>query len=353
MSEDDHPERAGFNAVLFPHSGLSEEGLGRILSFFENLTLFLPWHMDPPGIEGEETDPVQVVNPPEHMKPVTGFKGLLSEYRNWTTHNDLKGYTPLLRASLRDPQGEPTTQAIREALRPGERGKVSREPDDFTRWHLMLHLNRLMEEQEEEASSVLTALREGGSPLRGVVEEETEGGLFDDLPPFDSGPLTEPYDLEQVCEAWFGLFGETLREQDHLVTLNRHLLGHLSGTWEERYGAESLKGCMVTWLWPDLSGIGLAALAQERSRLFLDGRAGEVRSALQDFRKVPGEGLSRLKTTSRGLDRSWVHRYSPRILRFSVRYFPRFPEESLDRKGKALENVRDRVIIHVGEDSYR
>jgi hypothetical protein len=70
-----------------------------------------------------------------------------------------------------------------------------------------------MEEQEEEASRVLTALRDGSSPLRGVLEEETEEGLFDDLPPFESSPLAGPQDLERVCKAWFGLLGGRSRSR--------------------------------------------------------------------------------------------------------------------------------------------
>lgn len=144
---------------------------------------------------------------------MAGFKGLLSEYKSWMTQNYLKGYTPFLRARLAGRQEEPTTQEIREALRPRQRETYPSGADDFTKWDLVLHLNRLMEEQEEEASRVLTALRDGSSPLRGVLEEETEEGLFDDLPPFESSPLAGPQDLERVCKAWFGLLGGRSRSK--------------------------------------------------------------------------------------------------------------------------------------------
>ncbi|MEW6668101.1 MAG: hypothetical protein AB1512_23050 [Thermodesulfobacteriota bacterium] len=357
MPENDHPEKAGLHAVLFPHSGLSEEGLGRILSFFEHLTLFLPWHMEEPEIEGGGMGCLKVVRPPEAMKPVTGFRGLLSEYRRWMADNDLRGYTPLLRASLGGGrQAEPTTQEIREALRPGPGGNPTRAPDEFTRWHLVLHLYRLMEEQEEEASRVLAALRERSSPLRGVIEEEAEEGLFDDLPPFEPNRIEEPQELERVCEAWFGLFAGMLLERDLLVTRNRRLFAYLSGSWQERYGAEGLDAHPVSWLWPDLFGIGIEALGRERSRVFQDECARELRRAFKEFRKGPGGGFSGLRRASGRLDRSWVHRYSPRVLRVSMIHFPRLPEGSLYPKAKALGNVLDRPIIHVegapgGEDA--
>ena len=349
MSENDHTELPGLRAVLFPHSGLSEEGSGRILSFFETLTLFLPWYMEPPETGCGEAGIVRAVNPPEHLKPVAGFRGLLSEYKSWMTHNYLKGYTPLLRASLAGRQEEPTAQEIREALRPGETAEPIHGPDDFTRWHLVLHLNRSMEEQQEEASGILTALREGSSPLRGVVEEETEEGLFDDLPPFESTSLAGPQDLERVCEAWFGLFGAALGKQDFLVTLNRHLLAHLSDRWEERYGEGCLSKYSATWLWPDLSGIGVEALARERSRIFQDGMAGDLKNALLDFPKDPGEGFSRLKVASAGLDRSWVQQFYPKALRLSMTHFPRISKETPDPKDKTLANIQDRAIVLIEE----
>lgn len=349
MAKDDPKAHAGLSAALFPHSGLSDEGLGRILSFFERLTLFVPWHMRGPVIQGAEGAFLRVSHPPESMTPVADFRSLLSEYGNWMTFHDLKGYTPLLRANLAKPPEEPTTQAIRGELRTRERGEASRDQDPFTGWHLLLHLNRQMEEREEEASGVLRALRLGGSPLREAVGEETVGGLFDDLPPFDANPLQEPHALGRVCEAWFGLFGGSLRKEDLLLTRNPHLLTHLSELWEEYRGEEHGREHSVVWLWPDLSGIDPGGPAPERKRVFQDERAGALKDALRDFQRDPGQGLSGLQKASGGLDRAWVQRYSPRILRFSTRHFPRRPEGSPEPEGKTLASVLDRVIIHVEE----
>jgi hypothetical protein len=351
MSENDHPERPGLRAVLFPHSGLSEEGARRILSFFETLILFLPWYMEPPEIAQGKAGVARAVYPPEHLKPIPGFKGLLSECKSWMTHNYLKGYTPLLRARLAGRQDEPTTQEIREALRPGEKGEPIQGPDEFTKWHLVLHLNRSMEEQEEEATGILSALRQGNSPLKGVVEEEAVEGLFDDLPPSEPSPLAGPQDLEPVCEAWFGLFGGALGKQDPLVTLNSRLLPYLSDRWEERYGEGCLNKYSATWLWPDLSGIGLDALARERRRVFQDEKAGALICALRDIPKDPVEGHSRLKAASAGLCGSWVQQFSPRVLRLTMTCFPCISEENPDPKGRTLANIQDRAIVLVEQVS--
>jgi hypothetical protein len=276
---------------------------------------------------------------------------LLSECKSWMTHNYLKGYTPLLRARLADRPDEPTTQEIREALRPQDAGRPSPDQDEFTKWHLVLHLNRSMEEQEEEATGILSALRQGNSPLKGVVEEEAGEGLFDDLPPSEPSPLAEPQDLERVSEAWFRLFGGALGKQDPLVTLNRHLLAHLSDRWEQRYGEGCLNKYSATWLWPDLSGIGLDALARERSRVFQDGRAGDLKSALRDFRKDAVEGFSKLRESCAGLTRSWVQESSPRVLRLTMTCFPCISEENPDPKGRTLANIQDRAIVLVEQVS--
>jgi hypothetical protein len=73
----------------------------------------------------------------------------------------------------------------------------------------------------------------------------------------------------------------------------------------------------------------------------------DLQRALLDFQKEPGEDFSRLKGASARLDRSWVQRYSPRALRFSLRSFPGFSGEFPDLKAKALEKIRDRTILFV------
>ncbi|MCJ7594289.1 MAG: hypothetical protein MUO52_05905, partial [Desulfobacterales bacterium] len=224
-------------AIVFPYSSLPEKGIKRILSFFGPLTIFRPWFLDrpPSALEGGESGLVRVLRPPADLKPKGDFKALLSGYKGWMNASPDKSTIAFLKAGGGRADPEDTTWEIRGALRQkGDAGKPPEE-DPSLKWHLLLHLAQEVEDGRRDADQVLEALREKGSPLRGAVEEEDLQGLFTDLPEIDADLVLGDSLLGQVYEAWFSLFKGHLKGHDLLVTMDHHIMEHVSDLWEE-YG---------------------------------------------------------------------------------------------------------------------
>ena len=160
-------------AILFPHAYLPESRVKKILSFFGPLTVFQPWFMERPilGSEANEARAVQVLRPPENLKPEKGFGTRLSEYRHWIEQNSDRGYTEFLQVSQEKDLTENTTWEIRQMIRRGGRQTSAPQEDPALKWHLILHLAQDVEDQKREADKALKALKEKDVPLKGIVEE--------------------------------------------------------------------------------------------------------------------------------------------------------------------------------------
>ena len=215
-------------AILFPHVYLPELTVKKILSFFGPLTICQPWFMDRPifGSGASEGNAVQVLHPPENMKPEKGFVTRLSEYRQWIEQNSDRGYTEFLQVSQDDDLTENTTWEIRQMIRRGGKQTSVPQEDPALKWHLILHLAQDVEDQRLEADKALKALKEKDVPLKGIVEEsEDMESLLGDLSPFESEPMGNEHRLRQILEAWGALFGGYLKENDLLVTSSRQFMG--------------------------------------------------------------------------------------------------------------------------------
>ncbi|MCJ7683874.1 MAG: hypothetical protein MUO68_06225 [Desulfobacteraceae bacterium] len=200
-------------AILFPHSYLPGFTRDRILSSFGSITVCQPWYMESAAGTESNDDRITIVHPPENLKPPEDPRKLLSEYRLWMSQN--QGYTPLPAVG-----GEDTTWEIRHALR--QTGKEVREPveEQGLKWHLVLHLERELEENRTSADEMLLRVKAERSPLAEALEEANPShGLFDDL------PLSNPHlsigerHLSPVLDAWFGLFGHSLPDGGSLLTI--------------------------------------------------------------------------------------------------------------------------------------
>ena len=336
-------------AVVFLHSSLPEGSVKRILSFFSPVTIFQPWLMECPNFLGEYQDHglVGVLNPPAALKPVAEFKALLSEYKNWMTCHQDKGYTTFLRAYLKWGTAEEATWEIRGALRRGDKQGAS--PDDPTKWHVVLHLAGEIEEQQEDADRMLAALKLKRSPLRGIIEEEDVEGLFDDLPRFESGPLIDEYRLERVLEAWFGLFGGYLRGNEFLLTWNEHVVEYVSMLWEEYQHEEKSRPRAVHFTWPDLSQQSPNDLLEKKAQLFEDGRARELRNVLGNLWQDPDGSLLKLTEISRDLETSWPWDHSKGKLNLDMRFFPPSSAIAPIHKGRLLNHLSGKMIVLVTE----
>lgn len=226
MTTGDSQEMKNRSAILFPHSYLPSAVRKRILSSFAALTICQPWYMG--GGEDAETRDgrIHIVHPSEDLRPPKNFMKLLAEYRLWMSQN--RGYTPLPLGT-----GEGATWEIRHALR--HTGKDVREPveEQPLKWHLILHLERELEENRASADEMLLRVKTERSPLAEALGETPPShGLLDDLPVSDSYPSMEERHLKQVLSAWFGLFGPSVAADGILVTMAPEVLGYAEELFE-------------------------------------------------------------------------------------------------------------------------
>jgi hypothetical protein len=231
----------GLPITLFPHSHLGEQDLKNVLPLFSPLSIFQPWFATPPDFisQKEYQDEVRILNPPSHMKPEQDFKGLLSEYKTWIDHHRDSSLAAFMKASQMTGPAEESSWEILKTLRDsdsaqGGSDKPTQEQDEprYLKWHLILHLAMDMEQERQEADRILKGLKEGKSPIEDLLGEEVVKNPLRDLSQFDSDPGAVSYPLAQVFDAWFGLFGEQLKEGDLLLTMSRQVLDYASETWD-------------------------------------------------------------------------------------------------------------------------
>ncbi len=163
---------------------------------------------------------ITIVRPPEGLKPPEDFRKFLSEYRLWMSQN--QGYTPL------PPRGgEDSTWEIRHALR--QTGKEVRAPveEQALKWHLVLQLERELEEDRTSADEMLIQMKAKRSPLEDALGEASPSqGFLEDLPLSDPHSSIDERHLRIVLGAWFGLFGSSLPDGGSLLTIAPNVLDY-------------------------------------------------------------------------------------------------------------------------------
>jgi len=163
---------------------------------------------------------ITILRPPEDLKPPQDLRKRLSEYRLWMSQN--QGYTPLLTGG-----GEDATWEIRHSLRQTEKEVHEPVEEQALKGHLILHLERELEEDRTSADEMLLRVKAEKSPLAEALgEAHPSYGLFDDLPLSDSRPSIGKRHLRQVLGAWFGLFGGSLPDGGSLLTIAPDVLSY-------------------------------------------------------------------------------------------------------------------------------
>ncbi len=301
-------------AIICPHSSVPEKKLKAILSFFGSVKIGWPWFTDHP-VPLPDSGAVQLLYPPENLKPSGDFRRLLAEYRGWVRTNHDKGFDAFLAFKERELHSEEATWEIRGELRHKERQSQEARRQHTLKWHLFLHLAQEIEEGGREAEELLRTLKKQDSPLKGAIEEEEEPpGPLADLPGFDASPILTEAGMNQVLEAWFSLFEEHLRGEGVLLALSLPIFQHLCEAWEEWGGGTA--SADMEFRVPDFSRFDLTVAMKERDR-FLDSKEGVVlRRAVLNFLEG-NSGLSREKVDAIDLQGLTCERISIRLRHFS------------------------------------
>jgi len=194
-----------------------------------------PWFMEEPlpVLKRDEVSFIDVLLPPVRLKPKEGFKGLLSEYLLWIRQNQDRGYAAFLSATQKTALSEDTQWEIRQMMHQmGEAPPASQE-NHALKWHLILHLARAFEENLMAADDILKQVKQQKSPLEEALGEEIQlHNMLEYLPPTDL--FVDEHHLQQVFEAWFGLFGEILPDHGILITLNRHVINYVKKIFDDK-----------------------------------------------------------------------------------------------------------------------
>jgi hypothetical protein len=220
------------SAVIFPDSSVPEKTLKVLASLFGSVKVCRPWFMEKPTLP-LQGGAVQVLYPPDGLKPSGDFQKLLAEYRGWIRTSHDKGFDAFLAFKELTWRGEQATWEIRAELRRKEEQGQEERQRHALKWNLLLHLAHEIREEGKEAEELLTTLKGKGSPLKGVIEGEDVPGPLSDLPEGESSPLVSEAGMSQVLEAWFSLFEEHLRGDAVLLTLSPEVFQFLCDTWEE------------------------------------------------------------------------------------------------------------------------
>lgn len=216
-------------AILFPHSYVKDAGAIKILAPFEGLTICQPWFVKTsvPPAELEEGSFVHILRPPVNLEPRGGFMALLSEYKLWIRQNYDKGYATSFNVTQEMRPAESTPWEVRQMIRPVKEDPSATLQERSLKWHLILHLDRELEENRAEAEEMLKRVRLKKSPLEEALGDSTLlHGLFDDLPESEMYAFISGHHLRHVFEAWTGLFGEYLPSHGPLITFDRNVMDY-------------------------------------------------------------------------------------------------------------------------------
>jgi hypothetical protein len=237
MTTGDTEKMKTDSVFLFPHSRLPLAAKDEILSSFQTLIVCRPWYMEAAGDAEDDHGRTRIIYPPEDLKPPKDFMKLLAEYRVWMSQN--RGYTPPPVGA-----GEDATWEIRHILRHTGKDVSAQVEEQALKWHLILHLERELEESRTSADEMLLQVKAEKSPLAEALGEATvPNGFFDDLALSDSPSSIEERHLKQVLGAWFGLFGRVVPQDGILLTMTPDVFnyaaelfetGHLEPAMEER-----------------------------------------------------------------------------------------------------------------------
>ena len=223
--------------LIFPPLGLDQQMLDRASLLFGAIGICIPWYMDEPiGKKGNATTPVYpIFRPPEERKPSECFPKMLQEYRVWMRAHVGRSASIFLSTERENRENDESSWEIRKMVRKGVQSEAAeQQKHEILKWHLMLHLAAQLEQEQEKAEHALRQTMQFGSPLKEALGEETDGTDFlADLSPQLLRPKSEVEQVEEICYAWLGLFGERVQKAALLVTFSKEIFQFLSTLFEE------------------------------------------------------------------------------------------------------------------------
>lgn len=217
--------------LVFPFTFIPNHVLERVLTHWERIVLFLPHGLEPQaGLDRYlDSGRISLKRPSKDLMPPDSFPYLLREYKTWISTNLDKSYVDFLRYAKPAPYEEDSIYGIRGVLRKGLQKEIS--PQELSlKWHLILHLfHETLLKMYEAQKFILEAKSTEPIFKEAVFDEEILDHPLDDLTSMDIREYFDQQQLEDVIEAWLGLFGAYLVAQEELITWHEEIIQVLIG----------------------------------------------------------------------------------------------------------------------------
>jgi hypothetical protein len=333
---------------IFPHSYLPESLAEKIVSFLGPFTVYRPWMMETSFPVKDIS--IKILNPPAGLEPHESLKTILSEYKDWMERHRDRSYLETIKSGRDSGLEDNKTWEIRQML--GRKlQSVSVQEEQVSRWHLILHLEADIEKQRIAADNILESLKHKRSPLDGSIEKPLDMQiLLGDLSDLGTEVLLKDRNLKQILEAWFGLFGEYIKENELFLTYDRQIMNYINQRWDAVGDADGFRNIPAIELnVPYLSGHGPYAGNQQRSDPEIDKMLREMKGIILSMAKTPEDNMRSLKTLSRTLVDFFPSESWDRTLRCTVRYLCPIPDEVMLQGENILRHLFNQTIIFAEE----
>ncbi|MBN1850550.1 MAG: hypothetical protein JW932_18420 [Deltaproteobacteria bacterium] len=337
--------------MLFPHSFVPQILQKRIVDIFGQLTICYPWFLESPSFmqEGIDDGHIKILFPPEELKPSERIQKMIVEYHQWIKRNQGWKYAGVLQNELAENYGENATWEIRQALRQISNNDQDNNKEMALKWHIILHLAKAIEEQRLEAEAALNKIRHMRPLLDGSVEEAGDiHQLVGDLSPFEQEPSFTHFHFTQISEAWFGLFGDYLREGDTLLTFNRHFMEYLSEKWDDLcIDEKSLNRQIIPFKIPDLTHLPQGEQTALRQKYHMNTRLERMKDLIFDLEGNPARNLAGLDALSDEFIGAFPMDISRRNVMIHLKYLSPISGQGLSKGEAVLQNLSHRTLLFV------
>lgn len=291
--------------------------------------------MDTPGyFRNYELD---IINPPGDYKPGEDFKAVLSEYRAWSEQRQDRSRRESLKLSHRALPDDGATWDIRRLLKGAAQNVPITEGEDLPlKHHLILHLGHDMEKRHFEIMEMAGKLKEKVPVLAGVLHDPEEAkGVFADMDDLSTAGMPDNMNIGPMLDAWFGLFGGYIGENDLLVTCSRPVMDHISSQWDDRDAdKESLVSHSISFTLPDPC-----------SEIYKQGDIEKIRGSILGFGEDPGHHMSGLQGLLGDHADTLPRGPSQGALKIQIRYFSSIPGGISPERNGLLKFLEGRTII--------
>jgi len=316
---------------LFPHAYIPEPVAGKLVLFFGPARIYLPWLLNPPRYI--QNAGIEVIYPPEDLKPSGDFKAILSNYHSWAGENRDRSIRETAKFSGKVTQDDNPAWEIRRLLKgTAMPARALKGEDQALKRHLLLHLAFDMERQQFEIMDMIDRLKKQKPVLAGALHEAGEAeGVFADADDITAAVALENLNLPALLDAWFGLFSGYLKEKDLLVTYSRPVMDYILSQWDENSGEENAGNIrQISFSLPDLPS---------------NADITKIRDLILRFGDEPDYCMNELLLLTKKIEGSLPKDPSKETIKIQLRKFSSTHGEGSVESDDLLRNIAGKCII--------